>query len=164
MKINKKDERGFSIVDIGIAITVMAIFAAIMSSMIYSVYLSGTEAKRTAIAINYAVDVFEQIGQEPYSAIESKYIFDTLNAITNLELTDIKDESTTNEDIATAKIGTYNLRLEMTEPYEDGTIKKFKLTITYPVSSKNTESVEFERIRIRSNNKEEVIIWKEKMV
>lgn len=62
MKVNEKKEKGFTAIDLTIAMVVGVIFVSIMTSMIYSVYLSSTEAKRTANALNYAVDIFETIG------------------------------------------------------------------------------------------------------
>lgn len=144
MKVNKINEKGFTTIDLSIAMIVVIIFVTIMSSLIYSVYLSSTEAKRTAIALNYAVDIFEEIGIETYSSIVPDAVLGNLE---NLKITDIKLEYNGNVQIATGKIGTYNIRLEMTKPYSDGTIKLFKLKINYPVSAKNTETIELERIR-----------------
>ncbi len=66
MNTKVKKEDGFTSVDIGIAMMIVVIFASIMASMLYSVYYSQTEAKRTAIALNYAVDIFEEIGRTAY--------------------------------------------------------------------------------------------------
>lgn len=144
MKVKKINEKGFTTIDLTIAMIVVIIFVTIMSSLIYSVYLSSTEAKRTAMALNYAVDIFEEIGIETYSSIIPDGV---LGSLENLKITDIRSETSGNVEIATGKIGTYDIRLEMTKPYSDGTIKVFKLKITYPVSAKNTETIEFERIR-----------------
>lgn len=144
MKINVKREKGFTSVDLGIAMIVVIIFVSIMTSMIYSVYLSSTEAKRTAMAVNYAVDIFEEIGREDYNSIYAEGVFRNL---TQLDIKSIKSTTSGTKQATTGEIGTYKLSLEVTEPYTDHTIKKFKLTITYPVSAKNTETLEMERIR-----------------
>ena len=61
MKKYIKRENGFTSVDAVIAMMIVVIFVTIMSSGMYSVYISQTEAKRTAVALNYAVDIFEKI-------------------------------------------------------------------------------------------------------
>lgn len=150
MGINKTNEKGFTTVDISIAMIVITIFVTIMSSMIYSVYLSSTEAKRTATALNYSVDIFEEIGQETFSNLTPENVLKRLE--NKLKITEIKASSAGEVVNATGKIGTYNIKLEMTKPYTDGTIKKFKLIITYKVSAKkNEEKLELERIRTITN-------------
>lgn len=143
MKIKNK-EQGFTTIDLTIAMIIMVIFVSIMTSMIYSVYISSTEARRTATALNYGVDIFEQIGTEVYSNITPASI---LNNMDNLTVENVKEQTEDNKQIATGNIGTYNVELEMTKPYVDGKIKYFKLTITYAVSAKKTETMELERIR-----------------
>lgn len=147
MRAKEKNEKGFTTIDIGLAMLVTIMFVTIMSSMLYSVYLSSTEAKRTATALNYAVDIFETIGQMSFSDLEPEQI---LGQMIDFNLSEINSSNTDKEKVTTAKIGTYTLILTMTEPYADGTIKKFKLKITYPVSRKNTETLELERIRTLS--------------
>lgn len=69
MSTKVKKENGFTTVDIGIAMMIVVIFVSIMASMLYSVYASQTEAKRTAVALNYAVDIFEEIGKTAYTTV-----------------------------------------------------------------------------------------------
>lgn len=145
MKIDFK-EKGFTTIDLGVSMLVMIIFVSIMTSMIYSVYMSSNEARRTATALNYAVDVFEEVGQQSFSSLTPTSVFSYIDNV-NIDKTNIKSETINGTQIATAKIGSYDLKLEMTDPYSDGTIKKFKLTINYAVSAKKSESVELERIR-----------------
>ena len=143
MKIKNK-EKGFTTVDLSIAMMVMVVFVSIMSSLIYSVYMSSTEARRTATALNYGVDIFEEIGQHNFQSLTPATV---LTEISNVKVDDIKSKVEGSKEIVTGKIGTYNLKLEMTKPFLDGTIKHFKLTITYNISAKKTETIELERIR-----------------
>ena len=143
MKINNK-EKGFTTVDLSIAMIVTVIFVSIMTSMIYSVYLSSTEARRTATALNYGVDIFEEIGQQSFDSLTPET---ALKLINNIKVENVKTSTDGTKQIARGNIGTYNLRLEMTKPYLDGTIKQFKLIITYSVSKDKTETIELERIR-----------------
>ena len=67
-----KNDKGFTAVDIGLALFVIIIFTVTITSISYSVYLSNTEAKRTAVALNYCVDIFEHIGQLDYSEVNAE--------------------------------------------------------------------------------------------
>ena len=146
MIINNK-EKGFTSIDLSMAMLIMILFVSIMSSMLYSVYLSSTEARRTAAALNYGVDIFEEIAQQSFSGITPVTVLESLET-EDVKLEGLKTiENTQTKKVTTCKIGTYDITLEMTVPYTDGTIKKFKLTINYAVSAKKTEKLELERIR-----------------
>lgn len=79
MKYSK--EYGFTTVDISVAMLVIIIFVSITSSVMYNVYLSSTEARRTATALNYAVDIFENIGIMDYSAVTESGIMQNLKPL-----------------------------------------------------------------------------------
>lgn len=74
MKTKVKKESGFTSVDITIAMLVIIIFVTIISSVSYSVYSAATEARRTAGAVNYAVDIFECIGVLDYEQVDASTI------------------------------------------------------------------------------------------
>ncbi|MCI9365743.1 MAG: hypothetical protein HFJ54_03935 [Clostridia bacterium] len=57
MKINLKNKNGFTTIDLTIALIVVMLFVTIMTSISYNTYLVSTEAKRTAVALNYAVRI-----------------------------------------------------------------------------------------------------------
>lgn len=78
METNLKRERGFTSVDITIAMLVIIIFVTILASVSYSVYSTSTEARRTAGAVNYAVDIFECIGEIEYDRVDANTIAKTL--------------------------------------------------------------------------------------
>ncbi len=142
MNIKLKREGGFTTVDIGIAMMIVIIFVGIMTSMLYSTYSSATEAKRTAIALNYAVDIFEKIGIEPYSNVSEEEILRGIKEINTGTIVSQGNDGGTN-----AKIGTYDINLKITDPYGDNKMKLVTLTITYPVSAKNTEKIELRRLK-----------------
>lgn len=164
----KKGEKGFTTVDISIAMIVVAMFVTIMSSVLYNVYLSSTEAKRTATALNYAVDIFETVGDKAisFSSITPEEVLTRIAS--ELEMEEITSREESGEKIATGKIGTskgaYNIKLTMTEPFtKDGIkpIKYFKLTITYNVAAKKEpETVALERIRVIEITEEGPTVWK----
>ena len=104
MKINFKSKRGFTTVDLTIAMIVILIFVVIMTSISYNVYLSSIEAKRTAVALNYVVDIFEHIGAIDFSEVTASY---ELLEIDSLEGLVYKDISSNNGiETITGTIGT----------------------------------------------------------
>ena len=90
MKKNIKKENGFTSVDAVIAMMIVVIFVTIMSSVMYSVYIEQTEAKRTAVALNYAVDIFEKIGEMNYSEVSGDTV---LKDMSNIAVTDVTSTS-----------------------------------------------------------------------
>lgn len=141
MRIKLKKEKGFTTIDVSIAMMIAVVFVAIMSSMLYSVYTSSTESKRTAMALNYAVDIFERIGAVSYDNVEPSIILHSLQTanVSNLMAT---------SDGMSGEIGTYKINLKIEEQYEDESIKLITLTITYPISAKKTETMKMQRIKI----------------
>lgn len=81
MKTKLKKENGFTSVDITIAMLVIIIFVTILSSVSYSVYSAATEARRTAGAVNYAVDIFECIGELDYDQVDGNTIAKKLSSL-----------------------------------------------------------------------------------
>lgn len=138
----QKMEKGFLAVDLGTAMMVTVIFVTIMSSMMYSLYISSTEAKRTATALNYAVDIFEYIGKVPFQIVNANEVLNELTFVNSSEGTD-------NE--ATGKIGkkegAYDITLKVEPQYNDNKIKLITLTITFKISNKNTKTIEFQRLK-----------------
>lgn len=150
MKIKLKDKKGFTSVDLTLAMIVVIIFAVIMTSISYNMYLSSTEAKRTAVAVNYAVDIFEHIGELDYSDVNSisGELFE-IESFNNFELNNITGNNGT--ETITGTIGTYNIELKIDDYNGQDVIKIINLKITYPVSRKNTEKVEMSRLKIRTS-------------
>lgn len=104
MKQIQEKERGFLTVDLGTAVLVLMIFVTIMTSMMYSLNLSSAEARKTANALNYAVDIFEYIGKVPYSSVTAKSVLSELTFIT-------KTDAGNNDQEAIGTIGTGNRSL-----------------------------------------------------
>ena len=150
MKINFKNKSGFTMIDLGVAMLTVMIFAIIMTSISYNTYMGSIEAKRTAVAISYTVDIFEHIGEIDYSDVTARYelISDisSLNKFENGRIT-----SKDNTQIITGKIGTYDLELKIEDYNERDVIKLVTLTIRYPVSKSKTETVEMQRLKIKQS-------------
>lgn len=145
MKINLKKEKGFTTIDISVAMLITVVFVAIMSSMLYSVYMSSTEAKRTAVALNYAVDIFERIGAVSYTEL------DEVSILKSLQTTNVTGVQSAGGDNGTnAKIGTYDINLKFTDEHGDNKMKLITLTIKYPISAKKDETIQLQRIKVRT--------------
>lgn len=144
METRVKKERGFTSVDITIAMLVIIVFVTVLSSVSYSVYSATTESKRTATALNYAVDIFECIGQIDYSQVDASTISKKLP---DLNMTVASNSSSG----ATGTIGkNYDYTLRVEDYFEDNTIKLITLKITYKISARKTESIELKRIKTQS--------------
>ena len=146
MKNFLKNVKGFTAIVLSIAMILALIFVTIMTSMSYNSYTSSIEAKRTAVAVNYAVDIFEHIGELNFNEVTASDSLFNIEAISDFETTSI----TLNEngvDYVRGEIGTYEIELGIQDYNNAGKIKIISLTITYPVSRKNTEKVEFQRLK-----------------
>ena len=147
---NLKNEKGYTVIDIGMAVFVIIIFTAIITSISYNVYSSSTEAKRTAVALNYCVDIFEQIGKLDYEEVnaESGDLFEIEDMGEFIQ----ENVTTVNgTEIITGRIKTYNIELRIEDYKGGGIIKIITLKITYPVSRNNTEYIEMQRLKIIEN-------------
>ena len=139
MKKYIKRENGFTSVDAVIAMMIVVIFVTIMSSGMYSVYISQTEAKRTAVALNYAVDIFEKIGEMDYSEVSGDTV---LKDMSNITVTDV----TSTSQGAKGNIGNSKVNLQVSEQFDD--IKLVTLKIDYQITPKRTENIELQRLKI----------------
>ena len=152
MKKNIRCEKGFTALDVGLAMFAIIIFIVIITSISYSVFLSSMEAKKTAIALNYGVDIFEHIGEIDYEDVcaESREIFNT-EALTEF----VQESVTTNNEIQTitGRIGAYSIELTIEDYNQENLIKIISLRISFLVSKEKTESVELQRLKIMETDK-----------
>ncbi len=141
MEKRLEKESGFTSVDITIAMLVIIIFVTILSSVSYSVYSASTEARRTAGAVNYAVDIFECIGRLEYDQVDANNIAKELK---DLNMT----VESNNSQGSTGKIAkSYDYEMQIQDYFGDDTIKVITLKITYKISAKKTESIELTRMK-----------------
>lgn len=146
MKINIRSKKGFTTVDLTIAMIVVLMFVVIMTSISFNVYQTSTEAKRTAVALNYAVDIFEHIGVIDFGEVSASYEILEVESLKALEYTDVSSSGVTEK--VSGKIGTYNIDLTIEDYKGEGVIKIITLKITYPVSKKDTETIEMQRLKV----------------
>ena len=142
MTINLKDNKGITTVDIGLALIIVVLFATAMTSLFYNAYLSSTEAKRTANGLNYAVDIFENIANKDFSSVTP------ISALSGIKEIEGVSGSSSQTGSATAKIGTYNITLNIKNYKDTDKIKIITLKIEYPVSRENTETIELQRLKV----------------
>ena len=64
-----KQEKGFTGVDLTIAVIILMLFVALITTLFYNVYLSSSSTKRSATANSYIIDVFEQIDRMTYEEV-----------------------------------------------------------------------------------------------
>ena len=148
MKINLKNNKGFTTIDLSIAMLVALIFITIMTSMFYNTYTSSVEAKRTALAVIYAVDIFEHIGELDFAEVEPSEEIFNIESFNDFVL----NTSESDPNTVSGSIGTYNISVEIEDYEDDGLIKIVTLTINYPVSRSNNERLEFQRLKLINNN------------
>ncbi len=146
MKINIKNKNGFTTVDLTIAMIVVLMFVVIMTSISFNVYQSSTEAKRTATALNYVVDIFEHIGVLEFGEVSASYEILEVESLKALEYTDVSSSGVTEK--VSGKIGTYNIDLQIEDYKGEGVIKIITLKITYPISKKDSETIEMQRLKV----------------
>lgn len=64
MKNKIKNHKGFTTIDIVIAVIILTIFIPIISTLIYNIGVSSTSAQRKAKAVNYATQYIEYAKME----------------------------------------------------------------------------------------------------
>lgn len=146
MKIDLKNKKGIISTDIVIAMLAVLIFLGIMTALSYNAYSSAIEAKKTAVALNYAVDILEHIEQLKFSdVIASDELFD----IDELEGFEYGETVKSEEGIEKIKgrINGYNIELEIEDYKNGGVVKKITLVIKYNISRKNQEKIELKTLK-----------------
>ena len=70
-----KQKKGFTMVDIAVAIVIIMIFVGIITTLFYQYYLSISSKNRNAIGTNCAIDIIEDVKAMNYEEVT----IDTLN-------------------------------------------------------------------------------------
>jgi len=151
MKINLKNKNGFTTIDLSIALIVVILFVSVMTSISYNVYLTSTEAKRTAVALNYGVELFEHIGAMDFEDVVPSYeLVETENLGTMKNFT-------INANSVEGNKGTYKIRISIDDYRNSNKIKIISLKIDYPISRKKTETLELQRIKVVEEKQVEIL-------
>lgn len=67
-----KSNRGFTGIDITIALIIISFFISIISTLFYNIYLTNSEVVRNNMANKYAIDILEKIELLNYGEVEIK--------------------------------------------------------------------------------------------
>ena len=131
-KINIKSNKGFTIADLAIALIVFVIFTGIIGTLFYSSFKINSQARISAVATNYAIEILEDIDKIAYddvqNGMESKYI-EQFSIPEGYELS--------------IKIQKYNLGNDKAD-----LIKKVKLTLSYGMMG-DTEQIVIQRLKVK---------------
>lgn len=130
--INIKANKGFTMIDLVIALTIFALFTTIISTLMYSSFRTNLQIKMSGVSIYYAMQILEDIDKISYedvrNGMESSYInkFSIPSGFAlNIEVSKY-NEGNNKEDL----------------------VKKVKLTITYEFSG-NSESIVINKLKIK---------------
>lgn len=133
MKIIKKikSNRGVTLTDIGVAVIIITILGVVIANMFYNIHLNVSMIRLNATAINYAVNILEDIDRLPYEEV-------------NNNLLELKDYNLKNMFTATINVENYN---EQNTDKED-IIKIVTLTISYNMSGESDE-ITLKKLKIK---------------
>lgn len=136
-----KNNKGYTGVDISIAMIILMIFIPTVFAISYSIQKTSNEVKRKSEAISIATDILESAKgmsfenlesmeeEENISLLEEKYSKDVSFDI-NIEVENYYPEELNEED-----------RMDL--------VKKIKITVTYPVGNK-TKSIDISTIKSKT--------------
>ncbi len=136
--MNVRDKRGFTAVDVSVAVLIIIIFVSIITSAFYNYYLSNTEVARNSAALNHVIDVIEAVEQMDYEQVDDTSVKNKLQEFYN------------NKQIAdayqiTTQLVKYNTTTGNTN--KEDLIKILTVKIEYPIG-KRKQSFEISRLII----------------
>lgn len=139
-----KQEKGFTVIDVTIAIIAITVFSTLIVTLIYNNYLENIKLKKETLAMIYITEIFENVGIESYENLENGNYEDVVNNYYNNNIKKLMPL-----DI----IGKYKIDLSITEPFnnveeKENIMKKISVTLTYQINDKKY-SCSMERIKIK---------------
>lgn len=123
-----KSNKGFTIQDIIVAMTVLVLFTGIIGGSIVAIYKVQAETKLSSSATLYAIQIIENIDKISYDDVKDG---DLRTWRTDYGIPDIM-----------------NLDLDVSAYNENDTIKFVKLTISYEFSGK-TQTLVLEKLKVK---------------
>ena len=147
LKNKMKQNNGFTGLDLSISVIVILISVAVISTMIYNLYLSGSGIKRNVIATDYAINILETINATEYSKVAFNTGDDTLkNELDNLLDPNDSFESSIIDNKYIFDVNNYNISVTI-EKYSDkfntgekeDYIKIVTVKIEYSLGKKNVD-------------------------
>ena len=137
MKI-KNNQKGYSLIDVTVAILVITIFTGIIASLFVQISYNSSMIQLQSVAYNYAIRVLELTDRLPYKQVDetlNETIKDTLQIAENfdmqIQVTNYKGEYSAKKDL----IKTVNVTVTYSFQNEKFTINLAKLKIREPQES-----------------------------
>mgnify|MGYP001860405423 CR=1 FL=1 len=146
MKI--KEEKGFTAVDVSIAIIIIFIFTSILAVLFFQYNNSSQELERKSQATYYAIAEIEKIKNSDFE----NYIGQGVSNIETVEEgnVQIQNESGITEDTEYYKTITVEDYAYSRTGKKQDLVKTFKVTISYKFNNK-TQSVELSTVKTKGN-------------
>ena len=160
--IKLKEQKGFAASDALIAVIIIALFAGLIATISYNIYISNSSIKRMSMATSYIVDMFEYIDKTYYDDVTQENLVNYFNNKYYYQ----EDKSTkrnnaevrmklNNEEIETPfkaeiKIQKYNQTEGNTDKLD--LVQEITMTVTYKLGNKD-QKIEMKKIKSRENLK-----------
>lgn len=132
MKIIKKikSNKGVSLVDIGVAIIIIMLLGATIANMFYQIYYNVSMIRLNATAVNYAVNILEDIDRLAYEDVDNDLLisndYDLASMFeASIDVEKYIENNPEKEDII--KIVTLTIKYKMSGDSEEITFKKLKI-------------------------------------
>lgn len=158
-----REEKGFTGVDLTIAVIILMLFVALITTLFYNVYLSSSSTKRSATANSYIIDVFENIDRMTYEEVQQDNIVNSstdtfvqvlqAKLIENSKIDNVLIKRGITEDKNLAKpfqleisVSNYNQTEGNTD--KEDLIKIIKVRMKYKVGKK-VETIDSQRLKTK---------------
>lgn len=161
MKNKIKSQKGFAASDGLIAVLIIALFAGLIATVSYNIYLANSSIKRMSKATNYIVDMFEYIDKVYYDDVTAENLANYFNnkyyyeddGITVKEDSQVKIKEQETETLSVPFEGVVNIvKYNEQEGNEDkiDLVKEITMQVNYKVGNKN-QTIEMKKIKQREN-------------
>lgn len=154
-----KGQKGFAASDALIAVLIITLFAGLIATISYNIYLSNSSIKRMSIATSYIVDVFEYIDKSYYDDVtieglkgQYSYLTEYTGDANSIE----QDDNTERLGILEGETdnGRYTIRivLDQYKPNDEALdlVKQITMTVSYKLGNKPQE-ITMKHIKSREN-------------
>lgn len=146
LKNKIKQNKGFTGMDLSISLIVILISIAIISTMIYNLYLSGAGMKRNVIATDYAINILEDIQATEYASVTFKQEESTTLKTKLDKMLKVTGNCDNNTNTYNANVNSYDITIKI-EKYSDkfnegekeDYIKIITVKIQYNLGKNNTD-------------------------
>ena len=138
--MNLKNNKGYTGVDISIAMIIIMIFIPTLFGISYSVQKTSSEVKRKSEAIAIATDIIESAKTVSYNSL------DNLSAESYISSLETKYSKNVSYDINIEVANYYPA--DVNEEDRVDQIKTVKVTVTYPIGNK-TKSIDISTVRTK---------------